>query len=528
MKMDAISRCLFLKRVGASALAYSTGAGAPDMVAKQRQTDSNKAFSATRNRQAAIRAQRYASCAIKTLSRDMRILRCAFCLLVFLGTISPVSQAQLATTPPMGWNSWDSYGLTITGSQFKQNVNWLHAHLQSYGWKYVVIDEGWYLAHPENAGVKGADQGYTMDAYGRYTPAIDRFPSAANERGFQPLAAYVHSLGLKFGIHIIRGIPRQAVERNLLIAGSNYYAADAADTSDVCYWCSGGSATQPSRKYYWNSDNYGVRNNAAGQAYYDSLVRLYASWGVDFIKVDCIASPYRAEQIRMIHLALKKTRRRIVLSLSPGPTSISEAYEVRKYAQIWRISNDLIDSWSPKGLSPGLKGQFSTLAEWAPYVEIGHWPDADMLPLGSLYPPSKPRQTMFTPDEQRTMITLWSIARSPLILGANLTKMDSATEALLTNREVIAVDQHSTDNKAVIHTPESWVWTARATSAKGEYVALFNVSDRPLTMEYTWHDIGLAAGKHRAHDLWLHNNSDGMSGLKVTLRPHASMIYRVE
>jgi alpha-galactosidase len=271
-----------------------------------------------------------------------------------------------------------------------------------------------------------------------------------------------------------------------------------------------------------------VRNNAAGQAYYDSLVRLYAGWGVDFIKVDCIASPYRAEQIRMIHLALKKTGRPTVLSLSPGPTSISEAYEVRKYAQMWRISNDLIDSWSPKGLSPGLKGQFSTLAEWAPYEKIGHWPDADMLPLGYLYPPSKPRQTTFTPDEQRTMITLWSIARSPLILGANLTKVDPLMEQLLTNREVIAVSQHSANNQALIHTSQSWVWTARATSAQGEYVALFNVSDSPFNLHYTWQELGLSSGKHAVRDLWLHKDIGRISVVQVMLRPHASIIYRVK
>lgn len=465
-EMECISRCLFSKRVGAGAFAYSTDAGTPDIVAKQRQGGSSKGLSATGDRQAANRAQRCASGSIKISSRHMQILRFTFCLLVFLGTISPVSQAQLAATPPMGWNSWNSYGLTITGSQFKQNVNWLHAHLQSYGWSYVVIDEGWYLAHPGNAGIKGADQGYTIDAYGRYTPAIDRFPSASNDHGFQPLAAYVHSLRLKFGIHIIRGIPRQAVERNLPIAGSNYHAADAADTSDVCYWRSDSSAIQPRKSYYWNSDNYGIRNNAAGQAYYDSLARLYVDWGVDFIKVDCIASPYRAEQIRMIHLALTKTGHPIVLSLSPGPTPIREAFEVRKYAQMWRISNDLIDSWNPKGLPPGLKGQFSSPAEWVPYIEIGNWPDADMLPLGYLYPPSKPRETTFTQDEQRTMITLWSIARSPLIFGANLTKLDPLMEQLLTNYEVIAVSQHSANNQALIHTSQSWVWTARATSTQ--------------------------------------------------------------
>ena len=194
-------------------------------------------------------------------------------LVATLIVLPSLCNAQLATTPPMGWNSWDSYGLTITEPQFKQNVDWFNTHLKSSGWRYVVIDEGWYLAHPDQT-----DQGYTLDANGRYIPAVDRFPSAGNDRGFSQLAAYVHSLGLKFGIHIIRGIPRQAVERNLPIEGSGYHAADAADTSDTCRW---------------NHDNYGVKNNAAGQAYYDSIARLYASWGVDFVKVDCISQPYK-------------------------------------------------------------------------------------------------------------------------------------------------------------------------------------------------------------------------------------------
>ncbi len=462
------------------------------------------------------------------LSIRMLGLCCAACLLIVLLLIPCVCSAQLATTPPMGWNSWDSYGLTITESEFKQNVNWFNTYLKPYGWRYVVIDEGWYLAHPKNAGVKGADQGYTMDAFGRYTPALDRFPSAANGEGFRSIADTVHSLGLKFGIHIIRGIPREAVERNLPITGSSFRAADAADRSDVCYWRAKGSATQPGKAYYWNSDNYGVRNNAAGQAYYDSVAKLYASWGVDFIKVDCIASPYKAEEIRMISQALRETARPIVLSLSPGPTPIGEAYEVRKYAQMWRISNDLWDLWKPGELSPGLQGQFAALAEWAPYVEVGHWPDADMLPLGYLFPPDKPKQTRLTADEQRTMMTLWSIARAPLMLGANLTVIDPQMKALLTNRELIAVDQHSTNNRAVLHTSQSWVWTAHPTAGKGEYVALFNVSDAPLTLEYTWSALGLAGKQHPVRDLWLHKNMGNVSGLKVTLRPHASVIYRIK
>ena len=138
--------------------------------------------------------------------------------------------APLAATPPLGWNSWDSYGLSVTADEWKAKVDWLHEHLQPAGWQYVVVDEGWYLAHPENAGTK-ADQGYTIDDSGRYIPATSRFPD-----GIAGLATYAHGLGLQFGIHIIRGIPKDAVDKNLPIADSTFHAADAAGTADPCRW----------------------------------------------------------------------------------------------------------------------------------------------------------------------------------------------------------------------------------------------------------------------------------------------------
>ena len=251
-------------------------------------------------------------------------------LLFFLGFQPAFPQqsapdALLAPTPPMGWNSWDSYGLTIKESEYKANVDWMAAHLKQFGWSYAIIDEGWFLQNPEREGKP--DLKYTLDSQGRYIPAPNRFPSSSAGSSFLPLADYVHSLGLKFGLHILRGIPRQAVTANTPIAGSTYHAADAADTSDTCPW---------------NSDNYGVKENPAGQAYYDSVAKLYASWGVDFIKVDCISSrPYQAAEIHMISAALKKTGHPIVLSLSPGPTSLAVADDVRQYAQMWRISDDL-------------------------------------------------------------------------------------------------------------------------------------------------------------------------------------------
>lgn len=429
---------------------------------------------------------------------------------------SKAGRSLLAATPPMGWNSWDSYAITINENQYKANADWEAAHLKKYGWQYAVIDMEWFVKNP-TVGNSHQYQ-YNMDRYGRYTPPASRFPSAAGGTGFKPLADYAHSLGLKFGIHILQGIPREAVTKNLPIEGSRFRAADAASTSGTCRW---------------DSDNYDLKDNAAGQAYYDSIARLYASWGVDFVKIDCISSgPYKGAEIRMFSEALRKTGRPIVLSLSPGPAPIDKVDELRKYAQMWRISNDVWDIWSnPKRFPEGLKEQFPNAAAWAPLSEPGHWPDADMLPLGYLGPApgsGKPRQSRFTHDEEHTFLTLWSMFRSPLMMGGNLTRMDAFTTSLLTNPEVIAVDQHSTGNHAAITTQNAVVWVAKATSVKGHYVAVFNLADGPQTLRYTWTQLGLPAGRYLLRDLWAHK-SEGIKGaINVTLSAHASVLYRVE
>ena len=452
-------------------------------------------------------------------------MRNLHCLSVFFLAASTFTVAQssapLAQTPPLGWNSWDSYALTITESQFKADVDWFHQHLQQYGWQYVVIDEGWYLAHPGDT----ANPGYTLSPDGRYEPATNRFPSAADQKGFKPMADYVHSLGLKFGIHVLEGIPRDAAEKNLPITGSAFHAAEAADRSDICRW---------------NSDNYGVADNAAGQAYYSSLIQLYADWGVDFLKVDCISSPYKADAIRMISDAIKKNGRPIILSLSPGPTPLNDASDVARHAQLWRISNDVWDLWSSPhdehGFPQSLKGQFDLLADWAPFAGPGHWPDADMLPIGYLGPHAgwgpSPRQSRFTPDEARTLITLWSIARSPLFIGANLTRMDARTEALLTNPEVLAVDQHTTDNRPIPEAKNGNIvmWTAR--DGADRILAVFNRSDHPAKVVIpSWSKLGDQSGLDRfsysVRDLWQRKNLGVQSSLIVSLPPHGASLYRL-
>jgi alpha-galactosidase len=451
------------------------------------------------------------------------VFRCLAVFCLFLLLILPAADAAqadasiLAATPPMGWNSWDGYGTTIKEFEVKANAQWFGEHLKPYGWQYVVVDMEWFVTNPEAEG-NSKTSTYSIDEYGRFIPAPNRFPSATKDLGFKPLADYVHSLGLKFGIHILRGIPKQAVAQNLPIEGSAYHAADAADTSDTCPW---------------NYDNYGINDSKpAGQAYYDSILRLYASWGVDAIKVDCIAShPYKGDEIRMIGMALAKTGRPIALSLSPGAAPLEKTDEMNKSAQMWRISDDIWDIWHSEVPYPqGLGDQFANVAKWAGRAEPGHWPDADMLPLGRLGPApgwGKPRDTRLTHDEQRTMMTLWVMFPSPLMVGGDLTAADAWTTSLLTNPDVLAVDQASTGNHLALATDKAVVWLAKAAGKGGHYLAAFNLQDSRQTVEYSWKQLGLDGTRYTQRNLWEHKDLGIAGSLKIALPPHGSVLYRV-
>jgi len=432
----------------------------------------------------------------------------------------PMAYAEtVAATPPMGWNSWDAYGLTINEEQFRANVRVL-ASLKSYGWTYAVIDEGWYLRDPL---AKPEAFEYALDATGRLVPVPARFPSAANGAGFAPLAGWVHSQGLKFGIHILRGIPKGAVRDNLPVANSAFHAGEAADTGDTCPWDAG---------------NYGLRDTPAGQAYYDSIVGLYANWGVDFLKVDCIADhPYKGDEIRMIAAAIRKSGRPIVLSLSPGPTSLSHAAEVGEYSQMWRIADDIWDAWTFPGehWPNGLLSAFDNLAKWSRYARAGHWPDADMLPWGSLTPHpgwGQPRQSHLTHDEQRAQLTLWAIARSPLILGNNLALLDEFTRTLITNQEVVALNQSAVSGGEIAGEPQDAarirIWSAATAGyPPRRYIAVFNLGDSPLEREIAWRALGETAGA-AVFDVWNSSHIPAAPSLRVDLPPHACALFRIE
>jgi hypothetical protein len=387
-----------------------------------------------------------------------------------------------------------------------------------------VIDEGWYMADP--LGTDLAARRYLLDGYGRLMPVPARFPSAVDRRGLHALAAWVHAQGLKFGIHIVRGIPRAAVDANMPIAGSRFHAADAADKAATCPWDDG---------------NYGVADNAAGQAYYDSLIRQYADWGVDFLKVDCISDhPYRPTEIRQIGRAIARAGRPIVLSLSPGPSRIEHADEMARWAQMWRIADDLWDGWTFPHPDPttsfpnGILSAFDNLAKWNGYVGPGRWPDADMLPFGPLDPHpgwGDPRPSRLTPAEVRSAFALWAIARSPLILGGRLTGYDGATTAVVTNRDVIALDRQDRTSRPLAGLPPSLtgarVWVSAPRGGAADTVAIFNTGDRPLAVDATWAALGAGDRAGAACDLWQHRALPSSPNLATTIAAHDVALFRL-
>lgn len=422
----------------------------------------------------------------------------------------------LAQTPPMGWNSYDTFGDSVTESETIANASWMQAHLLRDGWNTIVIDFRWYdpkptgddrLLNPTRTGAA-----LTADEWSRLLPAPDRFPSATNGLGFKPLADELHAMGLKFGIHVMRGIPRQAVLANTKIMGG-FSAADAGDTNDKCPWC---------------PDMFGVRSNAAGQAWYDSCAQLWASWGVDYIKVDDLSQPYHTAEIEMIHRALAKVDRPIVFSTSPGPTSVKHAAHIAANANLWRISGDFWDRW------PKLNAQFDLLARWqaASVGGPGHWPDADMIPLGHIAIRSKlggsPHWTHFTRDEQLTLMSLWALAPSPLMLGMNLPDNDDWTTALLTNPEVCALNQDPLGRPAVrVAVPgvPAEVWTRELSHSwfgHRHAVGLFNRTDQPMSVNLAWSSLGLK--NPHVRDLWLRLDLGKQTKFAVDLPPHGCVL----
>lgn len=419
--------------------------------------------------------------------------------------------------PPMGWNSWDCYGAGVTEDELLGNAEFMRDRLKQYGYQYVICDIQWYeSAAKGNVYNNFAD--LCMDEYSRLIPAVNRFPSSANGAGFKPIADKIHSMGLKFGIHIMRGIPRQAVHRNTRIYGTTARARDIASQFSLCPW---------------NTDMYGVDTEKRGaEEYYDSLFKLYASWGVDFVKVDDIANtefspqnPYSAEkEIEMIRAAIDRSGRDMVLSLSPGPAPLNKAEHLSENANMWRISGDFWDRWDK------LLNMFSLCEKWYPYVKDGSFPDCDILPLGKLcidgsYMGDMGRDSGFTNEEQKTMMTLWAVFRSPLFFGGELRLTDNYTLSLVTNPEVINVNQNSEKPLFVYNKGGIAVWQTKIENCTA--VAVFNLSDEEKHYKLKFSDLGIE-NVRAVRDLWARKDIQKCENdVAVSLKPHSSEFFEI-
>jgi len=416
-------------------------------------------------------------------------------------------------TPPRGWNSWDSYGPAVTEADVLANAHFMAEHMLAFGWDTIVVDIQWY--EPDaRAGGYNDDADVALDGFGRPLPTLNRFPSAADGRGFKPLADVVHSLGLKFGLHILRGVPRRATAAALPLLGTASTIADIADPDDPCRW---------------NTDNWGIDwSHPDAQAYYLSLAELFASWDVDFVKADDMIYPYHARDVEVLSAALAGTGREIVLSLSPGiddtaphDGSIPRHEHVAAHAAMWRISGDLWDRWSD------VYQQFALMARWAPVSTVGAWADADMLPLGHIGIRAErgdDRMSLLTAAEQRTMMTLWSIARSPLMVGGDLATSDDQTITLLTNAAVLDVNAYATGSREVLRDEQHIVWTA---TVNGDpVVAVFAVGDEPIRLSVDLTTLRIAVGRPGT-DLWSGTEIPVHDGsLHVDLAAHDATLVR--
>ncbi len=418
-----------------------------------------------------------------------------------------------AQTPPMGWNSWDCYGPTVTEAETKANADFMAAKLKQHGWEYVVVDIRWFVANDKAGGYNVADPVYVIDNYGRYQPAENRFPSATNGQGFKALADYIHSKGLKFGIHIMRGIPKVAVIRHLPIKGTNGITADQIYSEEG--------------RCQWLKDNYTIDATKPGaQEYYNSIFDMYAEWGVDFIKIDDLSAPtYHEPEINLIRKAIDQTGRHIVLSTSPGETPIASAAHVDSHANMWRMVNDVWDVWSD------FTHLVKVAQQWYPYIGEGTWPDCDMIPLGHLAirgERGKDRLTRLTQDEQYSLMTFFCIFKSPLMFGGDLPSIDDFTLSLLTNQEVLRMHREGTDVKEILNDGSQLVISSKNKKTGEKYLAIFNLSDEEKKIVVPLKNAGISGSKE-ATLLWSGKKIGKVRGkLKVDLKPHACMLYKLK
>jgi len=438
-----------------------------------------------------------------------------------------VQESTLAPKPPMGWNSFDAYDSRINEDEFKKTVDFMATNLLQYGWEYAVIDYIWW--HPEPGAWNNPSMRYghpnmrfatdgkpldptTIDEFGRLLPSVERFPSSSSGKGFKPIADYVHSKGMKFGIHIMRGIHRAAWYNNATVMDSKIKAREIAEIQDTCGWCNHMYGVDPTKK--------------GSQEYYNSLFKLYAEWEVDFVKADdTMYPPYHKGEIEMMHKAIEQCGRPMILSLSCGEAPLGMAEHLKNNSNMWRISGDFWDDWE------SLEHNFGLMNAWSSHAGPGQWPDADMLPIGRLSLNNRPhgpeRNSNFTLPEHYTLMSLWSIARSPLMIGADLLQATDSLMFFLTNPEVIAVNQNSKDNRQVFNKQKKCAWVATDPDTGDRYLALFNLASIEQPVEFKM-ELEYLRGKYKVRDLWQRKDLGIYEEtIEFNFAPHGAGLYKL-
>lgn len=439
-------------------------------------------------------------------------LVCAFMFGSCKPTVTEDSFAVVA--PPMGWNSFDSYGTYIYEDAAMKNLEVFAERLAPYGYKYFVIDAGWFgeyelvpgTLYPKEKHAKKLN----INEYGLLQPSKTYFPN-----GLQPVIKRCHELGLKFGLHIMRGIPRVSVEKNTPVKGTIYHARDIADTTSICKWC---------------SQNYGVDMTKPGaQEFYDSWIGQLADWGVDFIKADDIV-PF-PEEVEAVAKAIKKSGRDIVLSLSPGGRVDESKLDFFKLGNMLRVTPDIWDE------QIGLDQCFKAWRKWQGKEDKNFFIDMDMIPFGELQVMSPVpegltgnesqmeikqmkkdgklknvellsgkgfhRQSQFTKDEMYTFITMRALAASPLMMGGNLLTVNDFVFGLLTNAEMIACNQNAVMGSLKYCRDKIEIWNTPKKNTNDGWIGIFN-RDTENICQYVLSakDLGLVDENYILKDIW--------------------------
>lgn len=441
------------------------------------------------------------------------ILLCAF--------ISTLHAQNVAMTPPMGWNSYNCFGSAVHEDEVKANADFMAKNLRRYGWQYIVVDFLWAYDNPPYSKIGNPEQKrlydgsyipwLEMDEYGRLLPQPDKFPSSFGGKGLTSLAEYVHSLGLKFGIHVMRGIPRQAVWAKTKVLGTNGITADQiADTNSTCSWL---------------NHMYGLDMNKKGaQEYLNSLLQLYASWGVDFIKVDDIARPYYTAEIEGYKKAIENCGRPIVLSISPGATPLKDSVHVMSHANMWRMADDFWDNWKE------ILAMMHFAKQWQGTGGPGHWPDCDMLQIGKLSkrgPVGPERYSRFSDNELRTHFTFWCIYQSPLMMGGNMPEDRPFDDSLLMNEEVISVDQNAEHPRCIYQDSAKAIWVSKVLNSKQTNIAIFNLDSKARPISFAFNRIG-SFKKASLRDLWKRKELGVFKNkFQQTIDAHDALLLRI-